>query len=734
VATKAVLRRADGQVVARAGARANDWNTAMSQRLAAGAYTIEILPGMPPGEQPVGQANTDAGSGGDGGPPADSQEGLPDTGGSSSGITLHMALPPDLRPEAAPGSLTPLAGAGVHVLSLPSPPAGALIVATAHGAGTSLVSLERQDAKGAWQTVAQGSGAPAFAAALSDGQARPWRATVWSLDDAATPVTAAVRSLTEAPQDRLAVPAGLDVAVGKIVRAAPEILDLSAPSGTLQAGMPGKAAVAVSGGHALPQGTTTWFIGPAAGELAVRPAGESVLTLDIPEGALAFLPAGKVPSGTQRVWRADGGDGQPGFNGGVVAPRSAAFASGPAPILQNAGHAGTLRVQLQRQDLALLPGRPIGSGLSLTVPPGKAVPLDIEGAAGDLVVSLAPGLAAFTGDQGGVWAPASPVTRRIPLPPRILLANLGDTSATAAVSPVPHTGPFVLRAGTLEKRFFGAAGSFELPADVPYCGEIQVAGNASLFVRDASGKVLTGTDTLPAEGPAQVVVTHGSGLVVLWIEVPGHSAWPTPSPVDAALPGALPLSGPAMSVRLKASGPMLLHATTTAPVLMGMDGQQVALFGAGAEFHRAIKGAGVLRVISPQDGPLSGTLALSAEPLRTLGEGLGETVMVPPGGSAAFSFSLAKAATIGIGVRAVPDTAHVRVFNESGGLVGEGVAQLLPDLPAGHYVLEARVPAGAPPTTLRPALLGTVPRGSGPPPDVIRGYLEEAGFKGVGQP
>jgi hypothetical protein len=114
------------------------------------------------------------------------------------------------------------------------------------------------------------------------------------------------------------------------------------------------------------------------------------------------------------------------------------------------------------------------------------------------------------------------------------------------------------------------------------------------------------------------------------------------------------------------------------------------LFGGGAEYHRVIEGPGVLHVISPQDGPLSGTLALSAEPLRPLGEGLGESVIVPPGGTAAFAFSLQKTATIGIGVRAEPDAAQVRVFDASGKLVGEGVAQLLPNLPAGHYVVEAR--------------------------------------------
>lgn len=394
-----------------------------------------------------------------------------------------------------------------------------------------------------------------------------------------------------------------------------------------------------------------------------------------------------------------------------------------------------MRAQLQRRDLLLMANRSVGTGVSLAVPPGKAILLlGTANKANDMLVSLSPGLAAFTSANGGVWAPGAAITRRIPAPPDILIANLDDAAGVTAVSPVPHVGASILRAGSLEKRFFGAAGSFELPADLPDCSDIWVAGNASLFVRDSMGKVLTGTHVSPAKGPAQVVVTHGKGLVVLWVNLPGHPAWPDPPANDATLPGTVALAGPAMSLRIPAPGPMLLHATTTAPVLLGLEGQPVGLFEAGAEVHRVIEGPAVLRLISPQDGPLSGTLSLSAEPLRPVGEGLGETVLVAPGGSAAFSFSLQKTATIGVGVRANPDFVHVRVFDEKGKIAGEGVAQLLPNLPTGRYVLEARVMPSAPPTTLRPALLGSVPRSSGPPPEIVRSYLEEAGFKPAGSP
>lgn len=134
-----------------------------------------------------------------------------------------------------------------------------------------------------------------------------------------------------------------------------------------------------------------------------------------------------------------------------------------------------------------------------------------------------------------------------------------------------------------------------------------------------------------------------------------------------------------------------------------------------------------MRLYSPHDGPLAGTLELSAQPVTPISEGLGPTVTVAPGGGAVFGFRLARAATIGVGVRAEPDDAAVRVLDAAGAVRGEGVAQLRA-LPAGSYLLEARVPPGAATTILRPAVIGITPRGSGPPAEVARHYLELVGL------
>jgi hypothetical protein len=221
--------------------------------------------------------------------------------------------------------------------------------------------------------------------------------------------------------------------------------------------------------------------------------------------------------------------------------------------------------------------------------------------------------------------------------------------------------------------------------------------------------------------------------MALWMESDGHSPWPEATAQSVTTPTHMTLSGPAMALTLTQDRPVLLHATTTAPVLIGLKQtgrtDAPALFAAGASFHRVVaSGSAELRIYAPQDGPLSGSMDLAAEPIIPIQEGLGEAVSVSPGGAAVFGFSLAKQATIGVGVRADPDKATVRLLTATGAVMGEGVAQLR-TLPPGQYLIEAQVQPDAPPTTLRPAVIGITPRGNGPPPDVAASYLALVGMK-----
>jgi hypothetical protein len=755
-ATRAVLRAADGSVLARAGARENDWNTALSLRLPAGSYRVDLAPGLPPStlpvtadraarEQPEGdddedqrpqtQPNQDA---------ADNRENQPDgeSGEAAAGSTsLRLELPAELPAVPAPVTEATLAGAGVHVLSLPPVPPGALLVATGHGAGTSIVALERQAGDGTWRTVAQARGAAPIAASMGDADVRPWRAVIWSLDGDAIPMVAAAQVVTAAPADRLAALPGLRAAVARVELNSPAVTSVGGGGGdVLAASWPGHGAEALQHGLAMPQGNIIWLVAPNAGRVTVAPVTGGALTLDVPAGAEATLPGARVQANHLTAWRADSGQGQPAWRAGshlgAVAPLSAVIVTDTAPALSNAGPATeVLRAAVRAIDLRVLPLRPLDAVRSFRLLPGEALPVDST-AAGNLSVSLSAGLAAFlSGPDGerGVWAPVDPATTVLPGATQILVANLGSAPGYVGLHAVPATGPALLRAGMVVKQFHGAAGAFALTADVPDGGRLAVAGPAALMVRDARGAVLQGNVLSPAAGLAAITVSHAAGLIVLSLEGPGRPAWIAPSPTEAALPAHLALAGNAMAVRVPADGPVLLHATTTAPVLLGLPGEPPELFASGAEFHRAVPGTVELHIFSPQDGPLTGTLSLWTEPVRPAAEGLGETVAVPPGGSAAFGFALTRAARVGVGVRATPDTASVRLLDGGGHLVGEGVAQLR-DLSAGHYVIEARVPPDAPPTLVRAALVGSVPRPNGPPQDVVDGYLELAGLKPVGGP
>jgi hypothetical protein len=152
------------------------------------------------------------------------------------------------------------------------------------------------------------------------------------------------------------------------------------------------------------------------------------------------------------------------------------------------------------------------------------------------------------------------------------------------------------------------------------------------------------------------------------------------------------------------------------------------MYPSGAEFHRyQTAGASELRLYSPHDGPLAGTLEVSATPIAPVTDGVGEPVAVSPGGTALFGFEVAQAAKVGVGVRSEPDGAVVRLLDGDGRALGSGVAQLH-RLNPGRYIVEAQIPPDGATTTVRPTVLGIAPPPAGPPPEVTLKYLEMVGL------
>jgi hypothetical protein len=400
----------------------------------------------------------------------------------------------------------------------------------------------------------------------------------------------------------------------------------------------------------------------------------------------------------------------------------------------NADGDAVLRLRVAAIDMPALPTTRLEARYASLLPGRSAQPLDLAPGAKQLEISLAAGMAAVL--SGGatppttIWAGDRAVSRTLVGGwSRLVMVNASTAAAPAAVGVTPGAGGSLV-AGQVLKRFFGASGSLSINVDAVAGDRLAVAGAQATFIA-RSGRVTRGASPLPS-GPGELVLDHDPGLVVAWIERDGTSPWPVAAARRVTPPQSLPLAGEAMALALEQPGPVLLRARTTAPVILaltqGDTSAQMMVFPAGAELYRYVAaGSAELRLYSPHDGPLGGSLELTTTPIESMREGLGEARVLAPGGTILFGFEVTRAGDIGVGVRSEPDRADVRVLDASGRVVGEGMAQMH-RLEPGRYLLEARASAQGATLTVRPALVGIAPPPAGPPPDVAAAYLEMVGL------
>ena len=765
---KAVLRDGGGAVIGRYGARGTDWNIAVSRPLPAGSYRLDLAPAEPPGmsgvttpslrpDDPASDADADAAPRDETEPDAQTParqtnassadtpdaSDPPDASGTADAadaakrtVELTLALPEPRAPIPATASAA-LTGGGVHRLLLPQPSPGTLLLATAQSSTALILAIERQHGD-TWDTVTLDEGTAPIAAIPADGDAAPWRMSVWAVDGGTLPIQAGAAVLDppatalDALAPRLVDGAAVPVAVGRV------LLDTAAPvrlagseTGLVAGGWPGHPLTALDDGLAVPQGDTLWVVARTAGPLQASPVmatpGEA-LAVPVPAGGTARLAGPAPPAGTTRVWLAQSGLGQPGLDagGGMGITPGSALALGSGPVrVWNAGGGDVLRPRVTALDLATLPAQRLDGPLSVLLPPRSALFLTMPEGDRRTDLVLAPGTAAAL-DGAVAWAGGGAMARSLPgSGTSLVLLNTGAQPAPASVSWTASPPGQPLRPGMALKRFFGAAGSFDLPVEAPPGARLMLAGDVQAVFTGGDGRVLRGNGILP--GPGRLTLTYAPGPLAAWLDVPGVPAWPSAGPQPQAVPAQVALTGPAMALTLPADSPVLLHARTTAPVILTLGDAPPTLYPAGAVLSRYMAVPTVLRVDSPHDGPLSGTLELTADPVTPIADGLGDPVALAPGDAAVFAFRLAQAAEVGVGVRADPDRAEVRLLAADGALLGEGTA-MLRTLPAGRYLLEARLPADAPPAVVRPAVVGIAPRPSGPPPEVARAYLELVGL------
>ena len=121
-------------------------------------------------------------------------------------------------------------------------------------------------------------------------------------------------------------------------------------------------------------------------------------------------------------------------------------------------------------------------------------------------------------------------------------------------------------------------------------------------------------------------------------------------------------------------------------------------------------------------GTLRGPAEVLATPVQPIGEGLGPELLLGPGQSRLFSFTVTQTGPIGIAVRADADRVETTLLSSSGRPLGHGSMQM-PTLEPGTYLLTLSAPADAAPVRARPALVGLVPPDTGPPEEVVKRYL-----------
>ncbi|WP_246657105.1 hypothetical protein [Methylocystis sp. B8] len=749
IETIGVLKDGKGDVIERLQPRVDDWNVALSRRLPAGNYRLELEPlGAQPSapveaqeassEETV-EVSNDGEASGEG---ASQEETAENDDAPLSGVELRLSLLEEKNGGPLPfsGEKT-LNGAGAHILSLAPAPAGSLALIAARSESDAAISIERRDADGKWRAIGVERGRSPVAAWPAAGD-RELRAVVWSIGGGDAPITLSARAverrarqLGDVALDPVEGVAG--VCVGKVAAPDSSLVTLDTQQDVAAGSMAASLLRPARSGPLAPQAQDLWLIsrGDCSARIGVAAFDwkGAEISLDIGEGERAHLVPLAPPAGKQRLWLARSAFAQPALDGGRgvgVAPGAALTLAGEAPLaLWNAEGSAPMRVALSAIDVDARPAVKGGALFSGIIPPMSVQPIDMDEAAGPLAIDLAGGLAAFA-EPRVVFGDGAATSRILHgVKSRALLVNLTQAPLPARIAREPGENRRldVTRAFT---RFFPAAGQISLPLDAGTNDRLIVSGARATVISN-NGRISRG-ENIALDGAGEAIIDHGPGLVAFWIERAGASPWPTPAARALNPPQRVTLEGAAMRFAVKSDKPALLKATGAAPAIVSFTqngGRETLAFANGVDLSRYMTpGEATLDIYAPYEGTLSGALDISTQPVVEAHEGVNDAVAASPGASALFSFEVKEARDIGLGIRGEPDRVSARLMDAQGKALGEGVAQTM-KLSPGRYFLEARTPPDAPATTIRVAIVGLSPPVNAPPAEIVAELLDKAGMK-----
>src|SRR5207249_7909395 len=146
---------------------------------------------------------------------------------------------------------------------------------------------------------------------------------------------------------------------------------------------------------------------------------------------------------------------------------------------------------------------------------------------------------------------------------------LGAGQVAARLAPgVPHERAD-LRAGTVRLAVAPAVAS---DAERPLALHVRGTGAEAVLV-GGDGRVARGTDLPLGKEGGTLLVRHGPGLVLAWVDRRGEEAFDLwggaglPEGTAVAPPAVVPLAGTMQALRVTPPAPMMLHLRTSTPVL-----------------------------------------------------------------------------------------------------------------------------------------------------------------------
>jgi len=361
-------------------------------------------------------------------------------------------------------------------------------------------------------------------------------------------------------------------------------------------------------------------------------------------------------------------------------------------------------------------------------------------------LSLGPGLVGLLakGDviQNVHWKPAQPLFETVDTDAeQILLLNTEGHPNRFALDVLPLAADQAFPTLSLERPYESdhvRTGLTRLRlADGLHRATLRIRGGEAVLV-SKSGRVSRGADLAVDGQGGELLVSHGTGPVICWIDRIGSDdvLWPSASrpPATTTVPPAVvTLAGhQSRALRFERSSPGLIHFRSAGPLLITVKRPSAlpdtTLYHQGADLAIYLpEGTSELLVRGLAGHPLAGQAEIGVTSVRKLEEGQGPELLLPPGDSRLFSFEVVREGEVGLAVRGESELVELELMSAEGITIETG-SLMMPRLKPGVYLLNVRTSSSSGgPVKARPVVVGLNLPDSGPPQEVIQEYLRPPG-------